>query len=234
MATPSNAVCSVAAHATVLLALASCAWADGKDDVAAAADKSFSTKTYSWVGKLADDPEVHAKTGADGLSSVVVTIDGKPQTAVLKDNVTSAALTPAGWKTQDEIAHDPKQFDLALWMADWSKRPPARNVRQWISTVPTLTAGPAGQYTGTYDPAEVARVLGGRHKGTTVTDARGTLTVTVTVKDGYVTQAERHLTAAVTTSDGTKPVDRQESFTLSDYNTTQPDVPDAAKPALAK
>ena len=208
----------------------SLAWAGGKDDVQAAMEKAYLAKNYTWALKTSDEPEIHAKTQPRGYTSAVASFDGKSRTIVI-EGFKEAVLTDTGWKLASDLGFSGPQAKFAAWL-DAFEREPLLEITSTLHDVPTLTATTGGQYSGSITEDGVVTALTDFGKQTKVTDAHGTLTITL--KDGLLTRGEIHLTGTVTSSEGSKAVDRQQVFSFSDYNLTTPDVPDAAKQALVK
>ena len=212
----------------VVVGWASMAWAAGTDDVMAAVDKLNSVKSYSWVAKLGDAPEVRAKKETDGFTSFVATFLGKP-VKIVAQSYKRAVLTDAGWKASDDLNADDFQQHLQLHLSELVTDP-VMEIPATMHDVPTMQAKD-GQYTGALTDAGVVNTIGEYHEGTTV---QGHGTFTVTIVNGMITQSVLHAAGTVTDKTGTKPFDRTDTFSISDVDSTTPDVPDGAKQVLSK
>jgi hypothetical protein len=232
------------------------AWADTKDDVAAAVKKLGDAPNYTFTsttenqGGFGGGPQVTKgqvdKAGYATLSVPLFAFGGDappPLDVVVKGNNTVAKM-PTGWKTQAELAAAPAPADAG---GGFNFGPEQQAIFA-LSNV-ALPATTAKDATAKLDnlkkendvisadlPADTAKTLLAFRGGAAgqpapeVTSPKGS--IKLTLKDGAISKLVLHLTGSMDFGGMPFDIDRTTTIELKDVGTTKVTVPEDAKKKL--
>lgn len=211
--------------------------ADSKEDVKAAAKKLSDASSYSWKattessGRFQTGP-VEGKT-KDGVIQLSLSIRDNTTQAFVKGEQ-GAVETSDGWQSLSELAEGEGRGRFLVFMLR-GYQTPAEEAAEIVGNVKDLKeedGALAGELTE--DGVKALMRFGrrrGNNGGPSVRNANGS--AKFWIKDGTLVKYEYKVSGTVTFGDNDRDVDRTVTVEIKDVDSTEIQIPDAAKEKLS-
>jgi hypothetical protein len=225
---------------TILSASALGAYADAKDDVAAAAKKLAAAENYSWKstteGGFGGTNE--GQTQKDGLTHLSLTMRDNTIDVVLKGDK-GAMKTEEGWKSTSEAGDQQGPGRFIARMVQNFKAPAVQAQELAEKTKELKKADDAIAGDLTEEGAKSLLTLGGGRRGggnpaanaPAIANAKGSAKFW-TNADGMLTKVQYNVKGTMTFNGEDREIDRTTTIEIKDIGTTKVEVPADAKSKL--